>query len=122
VTPSKSWPPVDPSCGRRRDPDQVLIPLTVTVGAGALGVQWPGYGVSAGYRVAAVPQILVNGDQPPVAWRPVAAGNGCTITAAITGLRSGAPYVVWLDAPGSGTRVDGSRLPYSGRSGVVYPT
>jgi hypothetical protein len=36
-------------------------------------------------------------------------------------LRSGAPYVVWLDAPGTGAERDGGRHPTSGRSGVVYP-
>jgi hypothetical protein len=115
------WKSADPSCGRTREPEQVLIPLTVTVRTGSLAVQWPGYGGSSGYRVAAVPQILVNGEQPPVKWQAVGAGDGCTISATITGLTSGAPYIVWLDAPGSGRLIDGTRLPYSGRSAVVYP-
>ena len=49
------------------------------------------------------------------------AGAGCTVTATITGLKAGTPYVVWLDAPNTGYERDGTRHPYSGRSGVVYP-
>jgi hypothetical protein len=116
-----AWKSADPSCGRTYEPGQVLIPLSVTVGAGALTVSWPGYGGSAGYRVAAVPQDLVSGAQPPPVWQSVGAGDGCTVTATISGLDAGAPYIVWLDAPGSGRIADGTRLPYSGRSGVVYP-
>ena len=43
----------------------------------------------------------------------MAAGAGCTVTATITGLKSGKPYVVWLDAPNTGYQRDGTRHPYS---------
>jgi hypothetical protein len=48
-------------------------------------------------------------------------GAGCTTTATITGLTSGAAYIIWLDAPDTPRRADGSRSLYSGKSGVVKP-
>jgi hypothetical protein len=113
--------PADPGCAATWPAGQVLIPVTVTPGTGSLAVTWPRNGSSSSYRVAAVPQPLVSGDQPPVVWQPVSAGTGCTVSAVINGLASGKPYIVWLDAPGTGHLTDGSRNPYSGRSGVVYP-
>jgi hypothetical protein len=98
----------------------VLIPMQVTPGKGALTVTWPRQYAST-YRVTAVPQPLVSGAQPAHTWTDVPAGTGCTVTTTITGLTSGKPYVVWLDAPGAGTYGDGTRHPYSGESGVVYP-
>lgn len=119
-SPSISPSPADPSCARRRT-GQPLIPLTVVSGSGTLRVSWPGYGTGAGYRVAAVPQQLRAGEQPAVRWQQVTPGAGCTVTATVSGLTSGAPYVVWLDALGGGHLRDGTRNPYSGRSGIVYP-
>ncbi|HEX8346311.1 MAG TPA: hypothetical protein VF657_16455 [Actinoplanes sp.] len=119
--PGMSPRPADPDCASIRPAGQVLIPVTVTPGARSLSVRWPRDGGSSTYRVTAVPQDLVSGDQPPVVWQSVAAGTGCTVSASITGLVSGKPYVVWLDAPGTGYLTDGARNPYSGRSGVVYP-
>lgn len=99
---------------------QVLIPLIVTPGVRSLTVQWPSaYGPN--YRVAAVNQKLVTGTQPPPTWVNVTAGTGCTVTATLTGLISGNPYVVWLDAPNTPRKLDNSRSLYSGRSGVVKP-
>lgn len=100
--------------------EAVLIPLTVTPGKGSLKVTWPRQ-YNSNYRITAVKQPLVSGSQPAYAWQNVAAGTGCTVTATITGLKSGTPYVVWLDAPSTGYQLDGTRHLYSGRSGVVYP-
>jgi hypothetical protein len=100
--------------------DPVLIPLTITPGKGSLTVSWPRQHDS-NYRITAVPQPLVSGSQPAYTWRTVAAGSGCTITATLSGLSSRKPYVVWLDAPNSGYQPDGTRHPYAGESGVVYP-
>jgi hypothetical protein len=100
--------------------EQVLIPLMVTPGVRSLTVRWPSsYGPN--YRVAAVNQKLVSGAQPPPTWVNVAAGTGCTVTVTLTGLISGNPYVVWLDAPNTPRKLDNSRSLYSGRSGVVKP-
>ena len=118
--PAVSFLPVDRSCTPSWDQAAIEIPLTVTPGAGKLTVSWPRQWDS-GYRITAVPQPLVPGDQPTPTWQTVPAGTGCTVTATITGLKSGVAYVVWLDAPGTGAERDGSRHPYSGRSGVVYP-
>jgi hypothetical protein len=113
--------PADPNCSATWPVGQVLIPVTVTSGSGSLAVTWPRNGSDSTYRVAAVPQDLLSGEQPPVVWQPVATTTGCTVSAVLTGLTAGKPYVVWLDAPGTGHLTDGSRNPYSGRSGVVYP-
>jgi hypothetical protein len=99
---------------------QVLIPMVVTPGSGSLTVQWPNrYGNT--YRVAAVPQSLVSGAQPEPAWKTVTAGAACESSATITGLTSGAAYMVWLDAPNTPRDVDGTRSLYTGRSGIVKP-
>jgi hypothetical protein len=119
--PPVSFLPVDrSSCTSAWDLAAVQIPLTVTPGAGKLTVSWPRQWDS-GYRVTAVRQPLVAGAQPTPAWQTVPAGTGCTVTATISGLKSGTPYVVWLDAPETGAERDGTRHPYSGSSGVVYP-
>jgi hypothetical protein len=100
--------------------DRVLIPMIVTPAKGSLEVRWPAkYGPT--YRVAAVDQRLVSGAQPQPVWKTVPAGSGCTVSATITGLTSGAPYIVWLDAPDTPRGLDGSRSLYSGKSGVVKP-
>jgi hypothetical protein len=99
----------------------VMIPLSVTVGVRSLTATWPRQRES-NYTIAAVPQKLVGGVQPPVRWQPVAAAtSGCTVTATVSGLLSGQAYIVWLDAPNPGFDRDGTRYRYSGRSGVVYP-
>jgi hypothetical protein len=125
VTPSTTLPwsplPSATTCAISWPTDQqVFIPMIVTPGAGSLTVQWPSqYGPN--YRVAAVDQKLVTGTQPPPTWLNVKAGPGCTVTATLTGLISGNPYVVWLDAPDTPHGLDNSRSLYSGRSAVVRP-
>ena len=99
---------------------QVLIPMIVTPGKASLKVQWPSW-YGPNYRVTAVNQRLVSGTQPPPTWMSVNAGTACTVTATITGLISGNPYIVWLDAPNTPHNLDGSRSLYSGKSGVVKP-
>lgn len=100
--------------------EQVFIPMIVTPGVGSLKVQWPSW-YGPNYRLAAVDQKLVSGTQPPPTWMNVTAGTGCTVTATLTGLISGNPYVVWLDAPNTPRGIDNSRSLYSGRSAVVRP-
>lgn len=120
VLPPVSFLPLDPSCPKSWTVEPVLIPMTITPGAGSLTVSWPRQRGS-NYRIAAVPQPLNSGRQPDPVWQDVPAASGCTVTATLTGLASGKPYVVWLDAPNSGYEKDGTRHPYSGESGVVYP-
>jgi hypothetical protein len=118
---SLSAPSPDPSCTRvwpRTEP--VMIPVEVTPGAGSLTVEWPTQ-YDSNYRITAVLQGVVVGRQPEPVWQDVPAGTGCSVSATITGLTSGAAYIVWLDAPNTGRERDGTRHLYSGRSGVVYP-
>ena len=123
ASPTPSWTPLPSAstCDIAWPTDeQVLIPLIVTPGKGSLKVQWPSW-YGPNYRVAAVDQRLVTGTQPPPTWVNVTAGTGCTVTATLTGLIPGNPYVVWLDAPNTPRKVDNSRSLYSGRSAVVKP-
>ncbi|MGK5680458.1 hypothetical protein [Actinoplanes sp. URMC 104] len=120
--PPVSFMPLSSECANawNEDVGMVFIPLSVTPGPRSLRVQWPNrYGKR--YRVTAVPQELVSGAQPEPVWQTVTTGGECTGSATITGLVSGAPYVVWLDAPDTPRDVDNSRSLYSGRSGVVKP-
>jgi hypothetical protein len=118
--PAVSFLPVHAECARTSRIDEVLIPITVTPGAGSLTVTWARQ-YDSNYRITAVAQPLVSGKQPNHTWQNVAAASGCGVSATISGLKSGTPYVVWLDAPRTGYERDGTRHPYSGRSGVVYP-
>jgi hypothetical protein len=118
--PPVSFLPMKSGCATTWTADPVLIPLTVTPGARSLTVTWPRQ-YESGYRVTAVPQPLVVGGAQDYTWQTVPTGTGCTVSATIRGLKSGTPYVVWLDAPDTGRQPDGTRHPYSGRSGVVYP-
>ena len=118
--PPVSFLAAGPDCAQYWRMGDVLIPLQVTAAKGALVVTWPRqYG--SNYRITAVPQRLVSGNQPANTWQNVAPGTGCTMSATITGLTSGRPYIVWLDAPNTGFERDGTRHLYSGRSAVVFP-
>jgi len=102
------------------DSGLVLIPMNVTPVAGGFKVEWPAaYGPT--YRLTAVHQTLVAGAQPTPSWQTVPRGTGCTVSATITGLISGDPYIIWLDAPDTPRAADGSRSLYSGKTGVVKP-
>lgn len=118
--PPVSFLPIGPGCAQDWTINPPLIPVKVVPGPGKLTVTWPRQHDSD-YRITAVRQPLIGGNQPEYRWQKVAAGTGCTVTATITGLEQGVPYIVWLDAPNTGHERDGSRHPYSGRSGVVYP-
>jgi len=122
TTPTASFLPTSSACaiGWPDDVGQVMIPILVTPVAGGFRVEWPAkYGPT--YRITAVLQTLVVGAQPTPSWLTVRSAGGCTMTATITGLTAGAPYIVWLDAPDTPRAVDNSRSLYTGRSGVVYP-
>jgi hypothetical protein len=124
-TPSAALPfsflPTAPACTATFTRiEAVLIPLTVTPGKGSLKVTWPRQ-YNSNYLVTAVPQPLITGNQPNYTWQNVAPAGGCMVSATISGLKSGKPYIVWLDAPNTGFERDGTRHLYSGRSSVVYP-
>ncbi|MDT4995473.1 MAG: hypothetical protein QOH97_5365 [Actinoplanes sp.] len=120
-TPTLAYLPLDPNCSQTYTRiDQTLIPMTVTPGRRSLTVAWPRQ-YNSDYRITAVRQPLVSGSQPPYTWQYVATGTGCAVTAKISGLASGVPYIVWLDAPNTGYEADGTRHLHSGRSLVVFP-
>ncbi|GAA2619185.1 hypothetical protein [Paractinoplanes durhamensis] len=120
--PAVSFLPTTGACGIAW-PDNiglVLIPMVITPISGGFKVDWPSkYG--SYYRITAVPQGLVTGAQPEPTWQTVQAGANCTVSATITGLTSGAPYIIWLDAPDTPKGVEGTRSLYSGKSNVVKP-
>jgi hypothetical protein len=115
--------PVDDTCAFSWLAGQVLIPVSVEVGAGSAKVSWPRVGEPPPdeFRVAVVPQDLVGGAQPEPVWKTVTKTSGCSAETTFTGLTAGAPYVFWLDAPDSGFQPDGTPRPRSGRSTVFYP-
>lgn len=118
--PPVTFPPLASECAKDWTVSKVMIPVRVVPGVGKLTVSWPRQYESY-YRITAVKQTIVSGDQPAYTWQTIPAATGCTVTATITGLTKGTPYVVWLDAPDTGHDRDGTRHPYSGRSEVVYP-
>jgi hypothetical protein len=121
LLPPVSFLPIDPECGKSFTVEPPLIPMTIVPGKRSITATWPRQ-YDSNYRITAVPQPLQAGTQAPYTWKNVPASAGCTVTATITGLTSGKPYVVWLDAPNTGYEPDGTRHPYSGKSDVVYPT
>jgi hypothetical protein len=112
--------PPDGGCPYEWTVAPVEIPMQVTPGKGSLTVKWARQ-YDSDYRITAVRQPLKSGNQPNYLWQYVPTPAGCWVTATISGLQSGVPYIVWLDAPNTGYDSDGTRHPYSGRSGVVYP-
>jgi len=120
LLPPVSFLPFDPACGKSYTVEPVLIAMTIVPGNASLTVSWTKQ-YASDYRITAVPQALVAGEQKATTWQSVPAPAGCAVTATIKGLKSGQPYVVWLDAPNSGHYRDGTRHPYAGESAVVYP-
>ncbi|MEX5721755.1 fibronectin type III domain-containing protein [Geodermatophilus maliterrae] len=85
-------------CGGYGNPRQ--IPPGVTPGAGSATVSWQadGHDEVQGYRVTAVSQQLVAGEQPPPPRATAAQRADCgEVTVTLAGLTSGAPYVFWLE-------------------------
>ena len=85
-------------CGGYGNPRQ--IPPGVTPGAGSATVSWQadGHDEVQGYRVTAVSQQLVGGEQPPPPQATAAQRTDCgEVTVTLAGLTSGAPYVFWLE-------------------------
>lgn len=89
-------PPAE--CGGYGNPRQV--PPGVVAGAGSATVSWQADGRAAvqGYRVTAVSQQLVTGEQPAPPQVTVGQRAGCgEVTATVAGLTRGVPYVFWLE-------------------------
>ena len=89
-------PPAE--CGGYGNPRQV--PPGVVAGAGSATVSWQADGRDdvRGYRVTAVSQQLVTGEQPPPPQVTVGQRADCgEVTAVLGGLIPGVPYVFWLE-------------------------
>ena len=97
--------------------------LTVEAGAGTATVSWfnPGDPDLVEYKLTAIPQVLVTGQQPELVWETVAPGAPCrTLTATVTGLDRNAPYMFSVDAVSKAYNSDGNRTVTVARSGVTY--
>jgi hypothetical protein len=88
------------SCGPRATGAPEPVHVLVTPRRGAVAVSWWVRDADVvQLAVAAVPQALVAGKQPPVRWRTVRAGSTCRWTnRTFPGLKRGATYVIWVDA------------------------
>jgi hypothetical protein len=89
-------PPAE--CGGYGNPRQV--PPGVVPGAGSATVSWQADGRDdvRGYRVTAVSQQLVSGEQPAPPQVTVGQPADCgEVTAVLGGLTPGVPYVFWLE-------------------------
>jgi hypothetical protein len=98
--------------------------LTAVAGPGSATVSWynPANANLVKYRLAAMPQHLIGGAQKPLVWREFTPGEICGImTATITGLDAGMPYIMSLDAVVIRMVGDGDVGSTVSRSGVVYP-
>ncbi|MGY1728500.1 hypothetical protein ACI79J_16155 [Geodermatophilus sp. SYSU D01062] len=76
------------------------VPPGVVPGPGSATVSWQADGRESvqGYRVTAVSQQLVTGEQPAPPQVTVGQRGDCgEVTASIGGLTSGVPYVFWLE-------------------------
>jgi hypothetical protein len=85
-------------CGRYPSPKQ--IPLQVSPGSGSAVVGWLSDGDSTvrSYRVSAISQQLVAGNQPAPPTVTTARGVSCgPLRISFTGLQHGAGYVFWLE-------------------------
>ncbi|MCZ2823218.1 MULTISPECIES: hypothetical protein [unclassified Modestobacter] len=73
-----------------------------------------------GYRVQAVSQRLVGGEQPPPVVRAVAQVEGCQpMTVTVDGLTPGEPYVFWFEEQVTSASTGVTRLVQVGTTGAV---
>jgi hypothetical protein len=113
--------PVDPRCAGAHAPGDITT-ATVTPGTTTAAVTWyhPGDPTVTGYRVTASSQSLVSGAQPEIGWTGADPGEGChEVTATVTGLKAGTPYVFTVDAVRKPTWQNGARTATVARSGAV---
>jgi hypothetical protein len=114
---------VPPDCTQFQRQGQING-LTAVPGVRSAAVSWynPANSTLVKYRLTAMPQHLTGGAQEPLVWREIAPDKICgTMTVTLTGLDSGKPYVLSLDAVMTRMVGDGDVGSTVSRSGVVYP-
>lgn len=100
-----------------------LAGLDVTPATTSARVTWPDIGdpTLVQYRLTAIAQDIVGGSQADLTWVEVEPTTRCaTLTATISGLTSGRPYIFSLDAVLKNYNSDGNRTSTIARSLVVY--
>lgn len=117
-------PMASPYCA----PTQRSSPLTglsVEPGPGSAVVSWyhADEPTLVEYRLTPIPQSIVGGSQPDLAWTSVLPGAGCrTISVTVTDLDRNTPYIFSLDAVSTNYNADGNRTATVARSLVVSTT
>ncbi|WP_412750549.1 fibronectin type III domain-containing protein [Krasilnikovia sp. M28-CT-15] len=94
----------------------------MTAGTTSAVVSWyhPGDVSVVAYRVTAISQDLVEGQQPQLPWTVVTPEPGChTITATVAGLQPHTRYVFPVNADRVSTTLDGTQSLTVARSRVV---
>jgi hypothetical protein len=108
------------ACGGGSTPRR-MIP-GVVAGAGAATLDWMSDNRPEvlGYRVQAVSQQLVAGEQPAPVMQTVAQPEGCVpVSVTITGLTSGDPYVFWLEEQVTSASTGVTRIVQVGTTNAV---
>jgi hypothetical protein len=93
-------------------------------GVGSVSMTWynPGGSNLVSYRVTAIPQQLVTGNQPGLRWKTITPEKDCgMMTTVVTGLKKGQPYMLSMDAVVTRRNSDGDVGSTIARSGVFYP-
>jgi hypothetical protein len=116
-------PTLAPNCTGFQRQGQIdgITPVPATR---SVSLTWynPGGKNLVSYRLTAIPQHLVTGNQPPLKWKVITPGKDCgMMTTVITGLVSGKPYILSMDAVVKRRNSDGDVGSTIARSGVFYP-
>jgi hypothetical protein len=109
------------ACGGSGTTPRRMVP-GVVAGAGTATVDWMSDNRPEvlGYRVQAVSQRLVGGQQPAPVVQTVGQPTGCVpVSVTITGLTSGDPYVFWLEEQVTSASTGVTRLVQVGTTGAV---
>ena len=108
-------------CGGGGTTPRRMVPGVVP-GAGAATLDWMSDNRPEvlGYRVQAVSQRLVGGQQPAPVVQSVAQPAGCLpVTVTLTGLIPGEPYVFWLEEQVTSASTGVTRLVQVGTTSAV---
>jgi hypothetical protein len=116
-----AYSPRPDACGGAGTTPRRMVP-GVVAGVGAATLDWMSDNRPEvlGYRVQAVSQRLVGGEQPAPVTQDVAQPAGCVpVSATITGLTPGEPYVFWLEEQVTSASTGVTRLVQVGTTSAV---